>query len=188
MTGSNEAAGRLGWNRWRVARWTGMLALLLTPLLMMQVSDEWHWTAGTFLLAGLVLGGLGLLYELAERASRSRFYRTGIAVALVTGLLTVWTTIVRDDSNGIGPLMVVLAAAVASFSAWFRPAGMARAMLGVAVMHALLGLAVATAPSTARLPGGPADALLSSFLFAALWLLSAILFYAASLDRKPSAP
>src|SRR3569833_2499720 len=33
----------------------------------------------------------------------------------------------------------------AAFAAWFRPAGMARAMPGVATMQALLGIAMATA-------------------------------------------
>jgi hypothetical protein len=35
-------------------------------------------------------------------ASGSRTYRAGVGVALVTSFLTVWSTIVRDDGNGIG--------------------------------------------------------------------------------------
>jgi hypothetical protein len=112
--------------------------------------------------------------------SESRAYRAGVAVAIVTSLLTVWATVVRDDGNGIGFFMVVMAAAVGGFSAWFRPAGMARAMLGVAVMQALLGVAVATAPSTASMPDGPFKALLFSGFFTALWLISAAFFRRAS--------
>jgi len=156
------------------------LALLLTPLVMMQISDGWHWTIGSFFLAGAVIGGVGLLYELAERASGSRAYRAGVAVALVTSVLTVWTTIVRDDSNGIGFFLLIMAAAVGGFAAWFRPAGMARTMLGVAIMQALLGVAIATAPSTASMPDGSFKALLHSGLFTALWLMSAAFFRAAA--------
>src|SRR5437868_10252730 len=112
--------------------------------------------------------------------SGSRAYRAGIAVAAVTSLLTVWTTIVRDDGNGIGFFMVITAAAVGGFSAWFRPAGMARAMVGVAIMQALLGIAIATAPVTAAVPGAPLKILLSSGVFAALWLISSIFFRAAA--------
>ena len=82
-------------------------------------------------------------------ASGSWAYRAGVAVALVTSFLTAWTTIVRDDDTGIGFFLLIMAAAVGAFSAWFQPAGMARAMLGVAIMQVLLGIAIATAPLTA---------------------------------------
>lgn len=183
MTGSGERAGARTWNRWRIARWTAALALLLTPLAMMQVSDEWHWTFGSFVLAGAVIGGIGLLYELVERASESRAYRAGFALALLTSFLTFWTTIVRDDGNGIGFFLLIMAAAVGAFSAWFRPAGMARTMFGVAIMQALLGVAIATAPSTAATPDGSFTALLHSGLFTALWLLSAAFFRVAAKAR-----
>jgi hypothetical protein len=55
-------------------------------------------------------------------------------------------------------------------SASFQPAGMARTMLGVAIMQALLGVLIATAPSTADMPNGSLKALLFSGFFAALWL------------------
>jgi hypothetical protein len=113
-------------------------------------------------------------------SSESRAYRAGVAVAVAASFLTVWTTIVRDDGSGIGYFMVIMAAAVGGFSAWFRAAGMARTMLGVAIMQALLGLAVATAPSTASLPGGSSRAVLFSGFFTALWLISAACFRVAS--------
>lgn len=174
-------------NYWQIARWTAAVALLLTPLAMMQVSSEWHWTIGDFLFAGTMIGGVGLLYELAERTSGSRAYRAGAAMALVASFLTVWTTLVRDDGTGMDFFLLIMAAAVGGFSAWFRPAGMARTMLGVAIMQLLLGLAIATAPSTARIPGGSLKALVFSGFFAALWLISAAFFRAAARDRKAEA-
>jgi predicted membrane channel-forming protein YqfA (hemolysin III family) len=107
-------------------------------------------------------------------------YRAGVAVALVTSLLTVWTTIVRDDGTGIGYFMVIMAAVVGAFAAWFRPEGMARTMLGVAIMQALLGVATATATSTASTPDGSFKALVFSGFFVALWLASATFFRVAS--------
>ena len=77
----------------------------------------------------------------AGQASGIRAYRVGVAVAIVTSLLTVWTTVVRDDGTGIGWFLLIMAAAVGAFAAWFRPAGMARAMVGIAIMQALLGIA-----------------------------------------------
>ncbi|MEO8547897.1 MAG: hypothetical protein ABI422_05965 [Sphingomicrobium sp.] len=112
--------------------------------------------------------------------SESRAYRAGVAVALVASSLTVWTTIVRDDGTGIGYFLLIMAAVVGAFSAWFRPGGMARTMLGVAIMQALLGVATATSPSTGSIPDGSFKALLFSGFFAALWLISASFFRVAS--------
>jgi hypothetical protein len=127
-----------------------------------------------------MIGGVGLLYELAERASGSRAFRAGAAVALVTCLLTVWTTIVRDDGTGMFFFEIVMAAVVGSFSAWFRAAGMTRTMIGVAIMQLLVGIAIATAPSAGGFPGGPPRALLFNALFALLWLTSAAFFRAGA--------
>lgn len=112
--------------------------------------------------------------------SSNRAYPAGVAVAFVASFLTVWTTIVRDDSTGIGYFMIIMAAMVGGFSAWFRPAGMARTMVGVAIMQMLLGIAIATAPLTANTPDGPFKALLFNGFFAALWLMSAMFFFIAS--------
>jgi hypothetical protein len=121
--------------------------------------------------------------QVMGRAGGGRAYGAGIAVAVVTALLIVWTTIVRDDGNGIGFFMLIMAAGVGWFAAWFRPPGMARTMAGVAVMQILLGMLIATAPSTASLPGGSLRALLSSAVFAVLWLVSAAFFRAAAKDE-----
>lgn len=115
-----------------------------------------------------------------EQASGSWNYRTGVAVALATSFLTVWTTIVRDDGHGIGFFALIMAAGVGGFAASFRPAGMARTMLGVAIMQLLVGLAFATAPSTASIAGGPFKILLFSGFFMLLWLISAAFFRAAA--------
>ena len=117
--------------------------------------------------------------------SGSRAYRAGVGVAVVTSFLTVWVTIVRDDGTGIGWFLVIMAAVAGAFAAWFRPPGMARAMIGVAVMQLLLGIAIATAPVTALVPGAVMRALIASGGFAALWLVSAACFrVAAKGDRN----
>ncbi len=116
----------------------------------------------------------------SEQVSGKRSYRLGIGVAGVTSFLTVWTTIVHDDGNGIGFFLLIMAAVVGGFAAWFQPAGMARTMVGVAIMQALLSVAIATAPSTASMPDGPAKALLFGGFLAVLWLISAAFFRASA--------
>jgi hypothetical protein len=109
-------------------------------------------------------------------ANPSWTYRAGVAAALATGLAVLWTTIVRDDGNGLGFLMLVLAAAVGAFAVRGRAEGLARAMLGVAVIQAFVGLMIATAPSTEQ----PLRVLLFNGVFAALWLVSAGCFWKAA--------
>ena len=107
-------------------------------------------------------------------------FRCGVAVAALTSLLTVWTTVVRDDGQGAGFFILILAALVGAFAAGFHAAGMARAMAGVAVMQLLLGVLIATAPVTAAEPGGPLRALAFSGVLALLWLVSAACFRVAA--------
>jgi hypothetical protein len=111
-------------------------------------------------------------------------YRIGVAAALAASFLEVWINlavgIVGNEDNPVnqGFYLVVAAACACAFTARLRADAMARAMLAVAGLQALLGLAVATAPSTARdEPMGAIGVLALSAVFAMLWLVSAALFH-----------
>ena len=115
--------------------------------------------------------------------ARGAFYKWGWALVVLTSLGTVWTTIVRDDSTGEQYFMIILAAGVAALASWFRPHGMARGLVGVAVMQIANGLLIATAPITATSPMGPTGALVFNAAFAGLWLAAAGLFQAEARGR-----
>jgi hypothetical protein len=117
---------------------------------------------------------------IVTKPSQKRAYQMGVAAAVLASFLTIWTIVVRDDGTGAAYFMLIMTVMVGWFSAEFQPAGMARTMLGVAIMQVLNGLLVATAPVTANVPGGSLKALLFSGVFAALWLSSAALFRFAS--------
>lgn len=110
-------------------------------------------------------------------------YRAGVGVALAASFLQVWMNlavgIVGSNDNPVnqGFFGVVVTAAACAFVARFRPDGMMRAMLAVAGVQTLLGLAVATAPSTALDSMGAAGVLALSGFFVVLWLVSAALFH-----------
>ncbi len=116
-------------------------------------------------------------------APGARAYRAGVGLAMLAAFLIVWTTIVRDDGNGIGFFMVIMAVGVGWFAAAFRPAGMARTMVGVAAMQAAVGMLIATAPVTANVPGESVKALLFSGFFLLLWLASGAFFRSAAQVR-----
>jgi len=121
------------------------------------------------------------------QASRGGTYRAGIVLALVASFVTIWTTIVRDDGNGLGFLAVVMAAGVVGFATRLRPAGMARGLFGVAAMQVLIAVAVVTAPSTAGLPGAATRIAVASGIYTALWLVSALCCAAAARAEREAA-
>jgi hypothetical protein len=130
--------------------------------------------------------------EMAGKPGRIAF-RIGVAVALAGSFLEVWINlavgIVGSEDNPVnqGFYLVVAAACACAFTARLRADAMARAMLAVAGLQALLGLAVATAPSTARDPMGAVGVLALSAFFAALWLASAALFHRSARQEASDA-
>ena len=168
---------------WRPLGWGAAAALLILPFVAMQVTREVSWTASDFIAFGVMLLAVGLPLELVARASSNWYYRGAAALALLGAFLTVWANLAvgivgsEDNVQNQGFFMIVAAAAACAFTARLGAPGMARAMLAVAGMQALLGAAIATAPITARVePKGPLGVLALSGGFVALWLVSAALF------------
>jgi hypothetical protein len=120
-------------------------------------------------------------------------YRIGIAVALAASFLEIWINlavgIVGSEDNPVnqGFYLVVATAAACAFTARLRVDLMARAMLAVAGVQALLAAAIATAPATARIdPMAPLGVLALSGGFAALWLAAAALFHRSARLAAPA--
>jgi hypothetical protein len=65
-------------------------ALLLLPLVAMQVSDEVNWTSFDFVVAGALLLGAGLTYEAVARRGGTRTYRLAVGMVIVAVLVMVW--------------------------------------------------------------------------------------------------
>lgn len=72
----------------RFAIVTGIL--LLIPLLAMQFTDEVDWGPLDFVVAGALLFGAGLAYELIAGKLAKRVYRIIVGLAVATVLLLVW--------------------------------------------------------------------------------------------------
>lgn len=124
------------------------------------------------------------------KLSRSNAYRGGALVALSASFVEVWMNaavgIVGSNDNPVnqGFFGIVVTAGACAFVARFRPDGMARAMLAVAVVQTLLAIAVATAPSTAQEAMGPWGVLALSAFFVGLWLVAAALFHLSASSRQ----
>lgn len=159
---------------WRVLGWGGAGLLLLLP----WVADA-PWTASDFVVAGAMLGSVGLAFELIVRKSNSLAYRLGAALAVIGALLTVWINgavgMIGTEGNPYNLLFatVPLVALVGAIVARFKPSGMVLAMASAATVQVVLSLF----GLWTDLRGG-----VFSMVVAAPWLLAAALFRSAARD------
>jgi hypothetical protein len=174
------------WNWLRLAGWGGAVVLLALPLVAMRFTSEVDWTLSDFVVMGALLGGSGLVLELATRKSNSLLYRLGVTAAVATSFLLVWVNLavgfLGDEGNpaNLMFLAVIAVAVIGGLMARSRPAAMVRAMLAAAAAQVLAGaLGFAAGWSS---PGfqGLYEVVLGTGLFTALWLGSAALFRSAS--------
>ncbi len=165
-------------NRIRVAAWGGAAMLVLLPLVAMRFTQEVHWTPADFAFAVAMLGGVGIAFELAVRASGRVAYRVAAGLALLAAFLLVWINlavgIIGSEDNPANLMFAgVIAVAVAgTMAARARPAGMASAMGAAATAQVAVGV-VALVAGYGFI--GPVTA-----MFTALWAGSARLFARAA--------
>jgi hypothetical protein len=165
-------------NRNQIGIVLGVAFLLLLPLLAMQLTRDVTWGPADFAVAGLLLVGTGLLFELAVRKANNFAYRAAVGIALAATLLLIWINlavgIIGDEGNPANLMYagVLAVGLIGAVRARFQPGGMARALFATALAQAL----VAVIAVGARLD---ATVLLDGF-FAAMWIGSALLFQRAS--------
>lgn len=184
MAKEAESTGGGRASPWRIAAWGTAALLLLLPLVAMQLTDEVTWDGEDFIFAGVLIGGTGLIFELAVRKSGNLAYRAGVGIALAGAFLTIWANgavgMIGSEGNPYNLLFggVIAVALAGAIVARFRPAGMARAMVAAAIAQ----LAVAAGGLATDPLGG-----VLSMAFALLWLLSAALFVKAAWSAAPQA-
>jgi hypothetical protein len=159
-----------------------MAVILLLPLLAMQFTDEVVWDLADFVVAGVLLLGAGLTYELVARKGGTLAYRAAIGVAVATALILVWMNLavglIGNEENPANLMYVgVLAVGViGAVITRLQPNGMARALFATAIAQVSVGVIALVA--------GLGFTLILNGFFAALWVGSAMLFRRAA-NTKP---
>jgi hypothetical protein len=82
------AQGSLGKSLGRVLLGTG--AILLVPFVAMRFTREVNWTVLDFLVAGVLLAGIGSLYVLLTRKLRTPIQRRAVGGGLLLTLVLLW--------------------------------------------------------------------------------------------------
>ncbi len=116
--------------------------VLLIPLLGNHFVDGWNWQFRGFVLAGALVFGTAVTYQLVTRHVDRIAYRAAVGVALASGFILVWGNFVQaaDDINpaAVRYFLVPVVGLIAAAAARFRPNGMARALFATALAQALV--------------------------------------------------
>ena len=153
----------------------------------MQFTDEVVWGLADFAVAGALLFGAGLMYELIARKMDNIAYRIAVGIAVATALFLIWMNlavgIIGTEDNPANLMYggVVIVGIIGSLIARFRPHGMSRVLFATALAQMLVGVIALIA--------GMGGTLIPDLFFAALWLGSALFFRRASaIDTKWNRP
>jgi hypothetical protein len=170
----------------------GAACFLLLPLLAMQVTNEVAWDLADFAVAGALLVGTGLMFELAARKAGNIAYRAAVGVALAAAFILLWLMGavgiigVEGDSADRMYFGVLAVGLIGAIIARFQPHGMARALFATALAQALVAV-IALIAGKHRDPVTSVPELVGlNGFFVALFVGSAWLFRRAARERPPA--
>ena len=166
--------------------------ILLLPLLAMQFTDELVWDLADFAVAGALLVGTGLMYELAARKAGNIAYRAAVGVALAAALLLVWINLAvgiignEDNPANLMYIGVLAVGIIGAIIARFQPHGMARALFATALAQALVVVIALIAGKQHSPISSVAEIVGVNGIFIALFLGSAWLFRYSAREHPPA--
>ena len=168
--------------RLRLLGWGVAVAMIVTPLILMQVAPQtgFNWGLNDFIFAVAAIGGIGLLLEIAVRMSTNWPYRIASAIALGASFLLIWSNLavgyIGSEDNPYNSVFfgVVAIAFGGALLSRLQAGGMALAMTAAGSAHAFAG--AFGFPHDSRT--GPI-----TIVFVAFWLSSALLFRKAARDE-----
>lgn len=120
------------------------IALAVASLLLIPFLGGWNWDEFDYIVAGGLLFGTGVGFELVARNARTRSYRIAVGIALGAALLLTWTNlavgIIGSENNHMNLMYlgVVAVGLIGAIVARFKPQGMARALFATALAQALV--------------------------------------------------
>lgn len=155
--------------------------ILLIPLVAMLFTAEMAWGAGDFLIAWVLMAGVGFAYKLVTSRAGSVAYRVATALALGALFMLIWINLavgfIGSEDNPANLLYggVLAVAMLGAALARFEPSGMARAMLATALAQFLVPV-VALIVWRPDFSPGVVKVVGFNFVFVLLFAGSAILF------------
>jgi hypothetical protein len=173
----------------RLSIWVLAVALtLMSPVVAMQFSDEVAWTLSDFIIAGVLLFGAALAYELISRKMNNFAYRAAVGLAGATTVLLAWINgavgIIGDGPMNMLYAGVVAVGIIGASIARLKPQGMMRALFATAAAQFLVPV-IALIVMKPDFSPGVVHVFILNGVFVALWIGSAFLFRRAA-DKTPA--
>src|SRR5215510_13478917 len=118
--------------------------ILLIPFMAMQFDSGVNWSPLDFIVAGALLFGTGLTYELVSRKRSSTTYRIATGIAVGPALLLMWMNLaVGIIGSGANPpnvmyFGVICVGIIGAAAAHFQPKGMSYALFAMALAQFLV--------------------------------------------------
>jgi hypothetical protein len=166
--------------------------LLLLPLLAMQFTNEVDWDLADFAVAGALLFGAGLTYELVARRMGNMAYRSAVGVSVAAALMLVWINLavglIGSEGNPANLMYagVLAVGIIGALIARFRPHGMARALFATALAQTLVAVIALIAGMHQAPDSSVSEILIVNGFFVVLCLGSAGLFRKAAQEPTPA--
>ena len=167
--------------------------ILLLPLVAMQFTDEVVWDLADFVVAGVLLFGAGLTYELVARRARkagNTAYRAAVGVAVATALILVWMNlavgIIGNEEHSANLMYggVLAVGIIGALIARFHPHGMARTLFATALAQALVPVIALIIQVTSWGAAGVFGVFVLNAFFVMLFVVSALLFRRAARKHR----
>lgn len=167
-----------------------VLAVLCIPLIAMQFSDQVQWSVSDFIIMGLVLSAVGLMYEFIARKSSNWPYRIAFGLSLAGIFLLFWVNaavgIVGNENQPINLLfgLVILWVIGGAVIVRYRSSGMSLILFGASLIQFLIpiiGWLIWPAPNTSWSPG-----VAQVFMLNAFWVI--LFSFAGLLFRRTTQP
>lgn len=174
---SNPPASRR-FNIWRVIGWGGAVALILTPLVAMQFTEEVNWDETDFIVAAVIFGIVGGLIELAVRKSANWYFRFGSVFAVLAGFMVIWSNLAvgmignEDNPANLWFGAVLMIAITGSIISRFVGGILPLTMFAAGAAQAAIGIFAGIFGSDPR--GG-----IFTIVLSAAWFISSLLFWRA---------
>ncbi len=160
--------------------------LLLIPFVAMRFTEEVVWDLTDFAVAGFLLFGAGLTFELAARKAAGKIaYRAAVGVAVAAALLLVWVNLAvgligaEDNRANLMYVGVLVVGIIGAIIARLQPLGMARALFATALAQTLVAV-IALIAGLGSPERGPLEIVAPNGIFVVLFIGSAWLFWRAA--------
>ncbi|MGJ5818726.1 hypothetical protein [Paludibaculum fermentans] len=161
------------------------LGLLMVPLVASQIVEGWNWPPGAFVFTYVLFFGTGMAYALIARKMGAWAYKAGVGIALVSGFVMGWSTMVHiSESENPANFVYFGVLAVGAIGVWLarlEARGMARATFAMAATLVVVAAFALMRSSVAPSSGPVWDVGVGHGGFVLLFAVSGLLFRRASL-------